>query len=276
MSIVLSCILALAALGKLLLARGSAVFCGILLALSGLTVLVAVILPRIKALKEKTVLRYLDVLLCAVLIVAGLFTSFLMGKDPITTGRDENNKVAALLARDENEKAAELLMEYEQDEKSSDLIHINRAVLHLRQGNAEKAVASLKLVSPQFRNASADYEFLMGLYGMQKDDDTAAGHFKAALKKDPNLLEALVYLGTYYNTASDGIPAFAYLRQADLVAPENPEVNYQLGRAYFRIMEYDTAKLYFEAAQKFGASDERLTDIQAHLAIIAEEGGDSK
>lgn len=120
-------------------------------------------------------------------------------------------------------------------------------------GQTDKAVEIYGRLIEQYEDAEA--YFLRGkLYLEQQEEQKAASDFQKSLEKDSgyeNYLNVyLVYAGK--NRGADGA---AYLEQAVEKTPENVTEQYQQGRIFYYLEEYDRAKEVLNKAVNEGHQD---------------------
>lgn len=136
-----------------------------------------------------------------------------------------------------NKSLEELKFKHEDFEKD---VNYYLGEAHKGSGNTEKAIEIYSGLISKYKDAEA--YFLRGqLYLEQQEEEKATSDFKASLKKDTGYEN---YMNVYmaYAAKNRGADGAAYLEKALHKDSEKPEEQYQQGRIYYYLEEYDSAK----------------------------------
>lgn len=120
-------------------------------------------------------------------------------------------------------------------------------------GQIDQAIATYTNLIEQYKDGDA--YFLRGkLYLEQQEEEKAAADFNKSLEKD-NGYENYINIYLAYEEKSRGADGAAFLEQAVEKVPENTEEQYQQGRIFYYLEEYDRAKEVLTQAVNGGSQD---------------------
>jgi len=92
----------------------------------------------------------------------------------------------------------------------------------------------------------------------EKKYQDAIRNLEEALKREPDHVEALYYMGVVHMALRRPEEAVKYLTRAQAKAPQDTSVAFQLGLAYFALQQYDRAEPLFERVYKADPTIEGL------------------
>src|SRR2546422_7517632 len=92
----------------------------------------------------------------------------------------------------------------------------------------------------------------------EKKYQDAIRNLEEALKREPDHVEALYYMGVVHMALRRPEEAVRYLTRAQAKAPQDTSIAFQLGLAYFALQEYDGAEPLFERVYKADPTIEGL------------------
>jgi len=141
---------------------------------------------------------------------------------------------------------------------------------YYRLGNLDSALA----VGEKIKNPDESTLYALGLFAMTlRKYSNALKHFRDAINKKPDLINALIRLGDVYYVMNDHKNALNYWLEAKKYGCNEPYINYFVGSIYFEIGDLDNASKYF--AQLDGFKDEKDWFIRAKYfqALIQEHKG---
>lgn len=140
-----------------------------------------------------------------------------------------------------------------------------------RAGDYGKALEALKKAN-QLKPDSPDTYFYIGqTYLKIKNPTKAIESFKKCLEKKTDHLEAQVNLGAALIINNEDREAIKYLEQVYQKQPNKENLGYMLGFAYFRLGQYDQAKIYLENAQ---SSDNNIVNLtNYYLGLLQQMAG---
>ena len=84
----------------------------------------------------------------------------------------------------------------------------------------------------------------------EKKYDDAIANLEEALKREPDHVEALYYMGVVHMALQRPEDATRYLARAHAKSPQDVSITFQLGLAYFAQQRYDLAEPLFERVYK--------------------------
>src|SRR2546422_3725717 len=84
----------------------------------------------------------------------------------------------------------------------------------------------------------------------EKKYQDAIRNLEEALKREPDHVEALYYMGVVHMALRRPEEAVKYLTRAQAKAPQDTSIAFQLGLAYFALQQYDRAEPLFERVYK--------------------------
>lgn len=138
-------------------------------------------------------------------------------------------------------------------------------MIHARAVESSRFVARRKPI-PSGGNRNAAALLRAGIERQQAGDlAAAAGHYRAALAKEPGNADALHLLGVACYLAKDPAGAVELLRQARQRAPGNAEISSNLGASLHAVGDLAGAAEAFRAAT---VEDPGKTDAHANLAAV--------
>lgn len=121
---------------------------------------------------------------------------------------------------------------------------------------------------PQKGREISEVEIAKGIVALNASRyDEAEKHFKAALEQDPRNFVAMEYLGATEEGRGRFQEALGWYVKAKHTAPEQRwgEINFQLGRVYLYLKNYERAELYLKLAVE---QDGHLTAAQYTLGYL--------
>ena len=148
----------------------------------------------------------------------------------------------------------------------------DRAQRYQGEGDAEKAIASLKQAVETAPNFSSAWNNLGTLYYKSAQYEKAEEAFRAALDAEPGSFEPLVNLGGVLLTLNDPVRAYDYNLRAVLQRPGDALANSQMGMNYYGLGQLELARKYLNEARHIDLG--HFSHPQLLLAEICLRTGD--
>jgi tetratricopeptide (TPR) repeat protein len=153
------------------------------------------------------------------------------------------------------------------------------ALVYRKLGKEEEARKAMELSSEQRRRDSKESQLRMEC--AQKLDRGPRADARALCEQlyDPDNLEQLTALGTLYGQHGDSEAALKPLRRAAELAPQSPQMRYNLALAYFQLDRFEEARIpladalarwpdVFQLNALYGAVLSKLgEDVQAYQSL---------
>ncbi|MDD3278794.1 MAG: tetratricopeptide repeat protein [Lachnospiraceae bacterium] len=146
-------------------------------------------------------------------------------------------------------------MKFKKPEFSRDIYYYLGEIYQL-QGEKEKALEVYGQLIKEEQDAQA--YFLRGkLYLSEREDEKAKADFQKSLKKDEDFENYIrIYLAyAQQNRSADGS---VYLEQVAAQTPDSPQGEYNQGRAYYYLEEYDKARAILIQADNDGSEESAI------------------
>ncbi|KAJ2647145.1 hypothetical protein IWW40_004885 [Coemansia sp. RSA 1250] len=143
----------------------------------------------------------------------------------------------------------------------------------LTQGDASSALTHISRSLQLYPTADAHYNMGICQY-MLKDTDKALDHWHKSLSLDPNQADVYVSLGNiYFMSKKDPQQAISYMTKAQQLAPEDPEIMFNLACMQESSGSLEPAIQLYEKAIEHG-----LEKAKAYLrnAIVKQMAQSSK
>ena len=99
----------------------------------------------------------------------------------------------------------------------------------------------------------------------EKNYDAAIANLEEALKREPDHVEALYYMGVVHMALRRPEEATRYLTRAHAKSPQDASITFQLGLAYFAQQRYDAAEPLFERVYR---TDPTLDGLGYYVGFI--------
>lgn len=157
-------------------------------------------------------------------------------------------KVEMLILDEKLDKAEKLLDQLQEIEASNEEIHIQKATIHSKRGEHQKAIDSLN-TALLFANDEADILSMLGMEYLFLDDfDTARFNFAKCLDVEYDDYSSLYNVIYCYEMMDQHLEAIDYLKKYIDIKPYSEIAWHQLGRQYFSMENFNEALIAFDYA----------------------------
>jgi tetratricopeptide (TPR) repeat protein len=133
----------------------------------------------------------------------------------------------------------------------------------------DRIAALKKQLAASPKNYRFHYE-LGNLYTELEKYTDAQGEYEAALRINPNYLEALVNLGGLYSDKGDHEKAIGYFERALAINPEDCKARSNLGNSYYALERYPDAMFEYKRAVEF---DPKCYSALYNIAVAFADAG---
>jgi tetratricopeptide (TPR) repeat protein len=191
----------------------------------------------------------------------------------VSAGLSEGRSFQSIVRRLLADSAGQLALDFQSEPAPAKVIRLApRAAVDAAAPAADVPAASL---AGRARDGEAESLFLAGSALDTGDPATlerAIATYREALRRDPELVPALINLGNAHYTRGDLIEAQALYEKAISVAPEFFEAHFNLGNVMHDLGRLDDACLSYRDAI---AVNPRCAEAHFYLAVTLEKAGRS-
>lgn len=120
---------------------------------------------------------------------------------------------------------------------------------------------------PSAKKSANVYYNIACAYTLINNDKKAQEYFMTAVIKDKNYIRTYITRGNIYFKQEDYLKAIDDYKTALKINPELNELNYNIGRCYYRLGKYSDALLYFDKAIKNNPRDPKFYEMRAYSKI---------
>lgn len=128
---------------------------------------------------------------------------------------------------------------------------------------------------PGAKKDARTYYNIACAYTLINNERKAQEYFMTATIKDKNYIRTYITRGNIYFRQEEYAKAIADYKTALQIDPKLNELNYNIGRCYYRLGQYPDALTYFDKAIKANSRDPRFYEMRAYSKIYIRdiEGG---
>ncbi len=185
------------------------------------------------------------------------------------------NKSAALIKNNNHQNAQQILLKLDAQDPSNALVSQNLAATYIMAHDPDNALNYLgKAYRTLYFNENILFNYGLAYYQKQ-DFANALKCFEGAISLNPTMVNAHIYAGTMCYKLRYLRKAIYHLENARFLAPDMPDILYNLGKANLDMFEYSLAEKNLKEALAQNPSQELKDLINKQLSYLESVKGGS-